>query len=253
MSPTVTPENFVLAEKGYDIADVRLSFPREDTLVVNFKYRLEESRKSRDTYIYMFIPAECRRGSAIPYFLAKDLTGEAQIKFKMTLQGVCAAETIEFTLYPDPNRDANPPFYREYVLQPYRIVRSSPAVNSETANVENFEFKDLYGWRGVFTFDYRFSEEIPLQQEEYIFVVEGFGPDAGCSFWANGHMISESSGRYEIPLDLSHNLLYPFQNCLNGLEKYTYTRAVLSVWDISGGGTGFSREFNTPYTLVKTR
>src|ERR1044071_10143392 len=60
MSPTATPENFVLAESGYDIADVRFSYPREDVLVVDFKYRLDKSRTSKVTYIYMVIPSKCK-------------------------------------------------------------------------------------------------------------------------------------------------------------------------------------------------
>src|SRR5262245_31778210 len=47
LSPTATREKLV--ESGYDIADVRFSYPEEDTLVVDFKYRLEESRQSKRT------------------------------------------------------------------------------------------------------------------------------------------------------------------------------------------------------------
>src|SRR5690349_12705552 len=56
-SPTVfatatsTPENYVLAEKGYDIADVRISYPREDRMIVSFKYHLDESHISKPAFI----------------------------------------------------------------------------------------------------------------------------------------------------------------------------------------------------------
>ena len=258
VTPTTiaNPENLVLAEKGYDIADVRLSFPREDTVVVDFKYRLDESRKSKDTYIYMTIPPQCRddvNGYSPPQYIAKNLTGEVQFIFKMTLEGVCVADSIEFTFYPDPNREANPPFYREYVLQPYRLVRNFPTLNSDTLSVANFKFTADVLWKGVFTFDYSISEEIPIPPEEYFFVVRGFGPDGGCAFWAQGPVLTGHSGEYQISLDLAYNLLFPYQNCLTGLEKYTYTTSFLYLRDAAVNKDVYSEALTDPYTIWKSR
>ncbi len=256
VTPTAiaNPENLILAEKGYDIADVRLSFPREDTVIVDFKYRLDESRKTRDTYIGMTIPPQCRddgNRDSPPQYVAKNLTGEVEFTFKLTLQGICTTDSIEFTFYSDPNRDTT--FYREYVLQPYRLVRKFPTLNSDTLSVENFQFTADVPWKGVFTFDYIISEEIPIPPEEYLFVVRGFGPYGGCAFWAQGPVITEHRGTYEITLDLANNLLFPYRNCLQGLEKYTYTRSFLYLQDAVVDKDIYSQALNDPYTIWKSR
>ena len=252
MSPTATPE--IPIAGTYDIADVRLSFPREDTVVVDFKYSLEESRRSRDTYIYMSMPPNCRDdGYYTPHYVAKDLVGEARLEFKYTLQGVCEVDAIEFVFHSDPNQAANAPFYREYVLQPYRLVRDFPTVNSNTLKIENFTFTAGSNWRGTFTFDYSISEEIPIPPEEYIFVVRGFGPDGGCAFWTNGSVVTEHSGEYQISIDLTQNLLFPYKNCLQGLEKYTYTTSFLYVRDLDSDTDIYSQALTDPYTILKSR
>lgn len=255
VSPTATPKNFVLAEKGYDIADVRYFYQREDILRVSFKYRLDESRTSKDTYIFMTIPPKCR-GNDYQYFppnyVAKDLTGEGQFTYKMTLQGVCDTDSIEFTFYPV-LENPHPPFlYSESVLQPYHLVRSFPTLNSDTITLQNFQFTPQANWSGVFTFDYAISEEIPLSLERYSIVLWSFGPDGGCSSYSEGPLITEQKGTYQIPVYLPQQLLYPYKNCLNGLEKYTYTRSGLSVGDILGGTDVYYQEVNLPYKVWKS-
>jgi hypothetical protein len=251
----VNPENLVLAESGYDIADVRYSYQREDIFTVRFKYRLDESRTSKDTYIFMTIPQKCR-GNDYRYFppnyVAKDLSGEGQFTFKMTLQGVCDADSIEFTFYPV-LENPHPPFlYSEDVLQPYHLVRSFPTFNSDMIKIQNFQFTPQANWGGVFTFDYAISEEIPLSLEQYSIVLRGFGPDGGCSSWSDGPLITEHKGKYQIPLYLPEQLLYPYKNCLKGLEKYTYTQSALYVQDNIGGTDVYYYAVNLPYTVWKS-
>jgi hypothetical protein len=256
LEPTliVNPENLVLAEQGYDIADVRLSYPGEDTLVVDFKYRLDQSRESRDTYISMTIPPQCRDDGnrySPPQYVTKKLSGEVRFTFKLTLEGTCSTDAIEFIFYSDPNKGTT--FYREYVLQPYELVRNFPTVNSDTLQVQNFQFTDNSSWKGVFTFDYRISEEIPFPKEQYRFVVRGFGPDGGCAFWAEGAVLTDHSGEYQVPLDLTYNLLFPFKNCLDGLDQYTFTSASLSLIDTIAEKSIYHQEFNISYTMLKKR
>lgn len=251
MSPTATPKNFVLAEKGYDIADVRFTYQREDILVVKFKYRLDESRTSKDSYIFMTIPPKCKGNDYQyfpPHYLAKTLTGGGQFTFKMTLQGVCDADSLEFTFYPV-LENPHPPFlYSEYVLQPYHLVRSFPTVNSDTIQIQNFKYIDIEHWSGKFTFDYDLSDKIPLPLEQYNFVIRGFGPDGGCAFYAGGPILREHHGQYQIDLYLTQNLLFPYQSCLNGLKKYTFTKSYFMVIDLMGDTTVYTQELNTPYT-----
>jgi hypothetical protein len=255
MSPTATPKNFVLAENGYDIADVRLSFPREDMMIIDFKYRLDESRKSRDTYIYMTVPSQCMdddNRNSPPQFLSKSLDGEARFEFKTTLQGVCSADGIEFTFYPDPNRGANPPFYREFVSQPYQLVRNFPTVNSGTFKVENMKFTATELWGGKITFDYAISDTIPIPSEQYKFVIYGSGPGQTCPFglW-EGPTLSQNKGEYTLTINLYRDLGSNYRNCLEGRDKVTFTDSYLSVVDILAGKTVYHQALNMPFSVLK--
>lgn len=254
LEPTqiVNPENLKLAATGYDIADVRYSYPREDRLVVNFKYQLDESRTSKDTYIFMIIPPRCRGNDYQyfpPHFVAKALTGEGEFAYKMTLQGVCDADSIEFAFYPVLEHPGPPYLYSEHVQQPYYLVRSFPTLNSDTIQLRNFQFTPQVNWRGVFSFDYAISEEIPLQLERYYMVLRSFGPDGGCPSYSDGPLITEHQGTYQIPLYLPEQLISPYASCLSGLEKYTYTRSGLYVEDILGGTDVYYHDVNFPYTV----
>jgi hypothetical protein len=254
LSPTVITENFELAKSGYDIADVRLSFPREDMVIINFKYRLDESRKSKDTYLYMTVPPQCAdddNKNSPPQFLTKRLEGEAKFEFKMTLQGVCDADGIEFIFQPAPGSDVKPPLYREYVSQPYHLVRNFPTVNSDTLKLENIKFTPNSNWGGEFTFDYAMSEEIPLPLEQYIFVMNGFGPGQTCFFWSGGPRLEQHSGKYRLNMNLYQDLAGPYQNCLKGMDKFTYTSLSLSVLDTIADRWVYHQELNIPITVLK--
>ena len=249
--PTVTSD---LREKGYDIADIRFSYPRPDTLVIKFQYRLEQERQGKRNFILVSFPKECQDDlyeAFRPWYVTEQVVGEGQITFKMTLQGVCAADSIEFTINPNENIEANQHSYQEFVLQPYQISRDYPPVNSDTLSVENFQFTGGNLWQGVFTFDYQLSEEILIPPEEYFFVVRGFGPDGGCAFWAAGPILTRNSGKYQVPLDLAYNLLFPYKNCLQGLEKYTYTMSFLYLRDKVVNQDVYSQAVSDSYTLRK--
>lgn len=253
LSPTVTPENFVLAETGYDIADVRLAFPREDMVVIDFKYRLDESRKSKDTYIYMTVPPGCMdddNKNSPPYRLAQSLTGGAKLKLKLTVEGDCTADAIEFRFYPDPNRNQTP-LFREYVLQSYRLVRSFPTVNSDTLHVENFKFTSQADWNGSFTFDYAVSEEIPFPLEQYSISVYAFGADGGCFMQAGGPILAAHTGEYRIDMNLYRDLSSMNRECINGRDHYTYTTTYLAVHDNIAGRMVYHQALNTTFPFVK--
>lgn len=251
ISPTATPENFVLADKGYDIADVRLSYPREDMMVVKFKYRLEQNRDGRQTSIVILPPKQCEDAlydAPHPEYPTQLVTGEGEITFKMTIEGVCAADLLEFVIDSDGYAKNRPFLYREFVPQPYRLVRDFPTLNSDTIKIQNFKYTDIKHWSGKFTFDYDLSDEIPLPLEQYEFLIEGFGPGGGCPFGAAGAPLTEHHGKYQIELDLTRNLSPTYWNCLNGLKKYTFTKSIMNVMDLIANRSVYKQELNTPYT-----
>jgi hypothetical protein len=223
-------------------------------MIVDFKYRLDESRKSRDTYIYMTVPAKCMdddNKNTPPSVRTNSLVGEARFEFKMTLQGICSVEGIEFTFYPNPNRDANPPFYREFVAQPYRLVRDSPTLNSDTFRVENMKFTASETWGGIFTFDYAVSDEIPMPPEQYQFVIYGFAPGQTCSFGSTGPVVTQNQGHYQLYLNLYRDMSGLYNNCLEGTDHITYTTSYLAVDDIAAGRTVYHQALNMPFTVLK--
>jgi len=251
MSPTATPRNFVLADTGYDIADVRLSYPQKDMMVVRFKYRLDKSRDGRQTSIVMLPPKHCEDtlyDTPHPEYPTQIVAGEGEIKFKMTMEGVCAADLLEFVVDSDGYAKNEPFLYRELVPQPYRLVRDFPTVNSDTIKMQNFKYTDSKHWSGEFTFDYDLSDEIPLPLEQYNIIVSGFGPGGGCPFATSGAPLTEYHGEYQVGLDLTQNLFPSYQNCLNGLEKYTFTQTYLTVRDLIADRPVYVQELNLPYT-----
>lgn len=255
LTPTlpVNPENLVLAETGYDIADVRLSFPREDMVVIDFKYRLDESRESKDTYIYMTVPPDCMdddNKNTPPNHVTRNLTGATTFTLKLTLEGDCTADAIEFRFYPDPNRNQSP-LFREYVLQSYRLTRSFPTVNSDTLHVENLKFTSRSTWNASLTFDYAVSEEIPFPLEQYSISVYAFGADGGCFMQVGGPVLVNHTGEYRIEMNLYRDINNRDRKCIDGLDHYTYTTTYLAVSDDIAGRIVYHQALNMPFPFVK--
>jgi len=255
LAPTlpVNPENLVLAEKGYDIADVRLSFPREDMVVIDFKYRLDESRRSKATYIYMTVPPTCMdddNKNVPPNHITRNLTGSAQFTLKLTFEGDCTADSIEFRFYSDPNTNQSP-LFREYVLQSYHLVRGFPTVNSDTLRVENLKFTSQSQWDGSFTFDYAVSEEIPFPLEQYSISAYAFGPDGDCFIEVRGPILVTHTGEYRIDMNLYRDLSSMDRNCIDRRDHYTYTATHLAVRDDIANRMVYHQTLNVPFPFVK--
>jgi hypothetical protein len=222
-------------------------------VVIGFKYRLDESRKSKDTYIYMTVPPDCMdddNKNSPPQYLARNLSGVTAFTLKLTLEGDCTAEAIEFRFYPDPNRNQTP-LFREYVLQSYRLVRSFPTLNSDTLHVENFKFTSQSDWSGSFTFDYAVSEEIPFPLEQYSISVYAFGADGGCFMQVGGPVLAAHTGEYRIDMNLYRDLSSMNRNCIDGRDHYTYTTTYLAVFDDIASRTVYHQALNMPFTFVK--
>ena len=256
LSPTVTPENWVLAEKGYDIAGMQLSFPREDTVNIHFKYRFDESRKDKKKSISLVFPPQCidDDNKNWPPGHTSGLTeGEVTVSYKMTLQGVCEADGILFEIRYFSEGPAVTPIYREFVSQPFRLVRDFPTVNSDTLQVENFSFTPGSNWSGEFRFDFHLSEQIPLPLEQYRFSLYGFGPDGSCPFEVRGSFLREHDGQQVIPLYLPMNYLTLYQECPGRADKYTYTASYISLFDLVAVRTVYHHPLNQQFTIFRSQ
>jgi len=101
-TPTITPENFVLAESGYDIANVRVSYPREDTMFVDFDYRLSDDIER--AMITMQLPADCRDDWVFVFDAPNtdvfDPVGSSSIRYKLPLEGTCEHESFYLNIHP---------------------------------------------------------------------------------------------------------------------------------------------------------
>jgi hypothetical protein len=224
LTPTETPENFALAESGYDIADVRISYPREDIVTIAFKYRLDEVAGALRATIYMELPRRCNDAQYGLYYRAEEPVGEGQFTFKMTLEGECSVENFEMVIWPefDDGSSASDPAYREVIKQSFSVVRNFPTLNKDVLSVSKFDYRSTGEWSGVLSFEYSISETIPIPPEEYYFSISGRGND-DCDFRADGPILTRHAGVYEIPIDLTvHMHPWQNQNCLDGYASHSY-------------------------------
>lgn len=267
MTPTQTPINYGLAETGYDIADVRYSYPRADMLVIDFKYRLDERLEGYSSVITLNLPRRCADNSWTRFyygdpevqsktlglnFITRELTGAGQIVFKMTIEGVCLAEGLEFSIWPLDYPNWPYPddlYYTEYVRQPFELSRNFPTLNSDAIAVRDFHFEPGDDWSGVLTFDYEISDEIPIQLEEYYFEISDDAGNAACFFSAAGPRITSNSGTYVMEIDLVPPDLPEEMNCWAGRGNFTYSNTRLSVEDDLAVATVFTRPITFTYTF----
>jgi len=247
LSPTATPGNLVLADKGYDIADVQLSYPRPNEVQITFQYRIHETERARAHAIGPLLPSSCTdaRSSDYPTFFMvprNSLTGNGYYNYIVKSQGGCDISSFYMVIYSPydsgrwPTSDAI--VYREQIDQPIKVVRDLPAVNSKTLTVTNFAFQTTGSWSGVFTFDYSFSPELADIIGKYRFVLGGSGMSgiAPCDLSVSGPLITRSRGAYEINIDLKKDLPQDVNgtNCRGRLDRYaslTYDQVWLSSED----------------------
>ena len=258
LTATDTPKNFVLANSGYDIADVRLSYPREDIMVIDFKYRLDERVDLEKRYadISLNMPKRCLDDYYSPYFRVKELVGTGRFTFKMTLKGTCSADTLEFSITVLPENLFNLPgggySYHETVLQPYKLTRTFPTVNSNTISMKHFNFEPKDNWSGTLTFDYNISEDIPIPPEEYHFELYSSGVAGECGFRVAGLPITEHSGVYQLEINLVSQVSDRFdKSCLDKYKHYTYSVNSLFLEDDLASHNVYRRDLNFTYRIWK--
>ena len=270
MTPTVTPVNFALAKTGFDIANVRYSYPREDMLVVDFKYRVDEKLADYSAYITAEIPRRCtdtyggggiflnddmEENSFGMYFVTRKSTGEGKITFKMTLQGTCRADGLMFKIFPlnYPSYPYPPDItYEEYVPQPYEVTRSFPTMNLDVIRIRNFQFEPQNNWSGILSFDYEISEAIPISLEQYHFAVSDRGGGKGCYYYAEGPTLTEPSGIYSFDIELDKSAARAGPDCWGRYTSYTYSETTLYMYDDLADSQVLRMPTNFSYTFWKS-
>lgn len=255
LTPTETPENFVLAESGYDIADVRLSYPREDIVMVAFKYRLDENSGATKASIMLELPRRCQDAQYGLYYRAEEAVGEGQFTFKMTLEGECSVENFEIAVWPEfeDGSSAADFAYREIIKQSFSVVRNFPTLNKDMFSVGKFEYQSTGEWSGVLSFEYSINEAIPIPPEEYYFSISGRGND-DCDFGANGPILTQHAGVYEIPINLPE-AIHPWQNqnCLDAYTSHSYGTVYFYLVDrLADSSSVDFRTLNFPIKIWRT-
>ncbi|HEX2995578.1 MAG TPA: hypothetical protein VHP14_12180 [Anaerolineales bacterium] len=246
-SPTATPENLVLADQGYDIADVQLSYPNPGEVQITFQYRIHESERAKSHAIGPLLPSSCTdaHSSDYPHFFMvprNSVTGQGSYDYIVKSQGGCDLASFYMVIYAPyssgrwPTPDAI--VYREEIDQPIKVVRDLPAMNAKTLTVEHFAFQTTDSWSGVFTFDYSFSPELADIIGKYRFVLKGSGMSgiAPCDLNVAGPLITQAAGTYEIDIDLRSDLAQDINgiDCRNRLDtdaSLTYEQIWLSSED----------------------
>jgi len=237
--PTVTPENFVLAESGSDIADVRISYPDEDIAIIDFDYRVDtqEKQPNQQIVILLLLPNSCRNDNSPPMIQVSDASGEGRLFYKQVSQGLCNVPYFDLAIkYMSqvPGNITLIDVYQERINQPLAVTRNIPSVTSQTLTIKNFSFERTGGWSGIFSFEYAFSPEIPIDTERYRFALNGMGIVYVCEFYAMGPIITEPEGRYTIAIDFyaSENFRITDSSCLTKYSTLTYDKSVLNLDDL---------------------
>jgi hypothetical protein len=262
---TATPENFVLADSGYDIADVQITYQSEDIAIITFKYRLDQSITFVPTLIEI-LPPECNNPYyrapywlAKPYFTATAPVGIGEIIYMQTSEGECSAPYFDMAIYSMRKvRDGYAEYriaYQERIKQPLKVVRSFPTINSKVLALKNISFRTTGSWSGQFTFDYTFSPEIPIANQKYRFKLFDMG-DKVCGFDVSGPVITELEGTYIIDVDLKNNIRQEILSCLSTYSSYTFSGSILLLEDlrVNGGNRGcnlYQHAVDLVYTLKK--
>lgn len=241
ITAAATLENSVLAESGFDIADVRISNPDGGSVGVDFKYRIDASEKdaSETAVINISMPAACSgvRGN---YFEAIDLTGQGQLIYRQTSQGGCELQSFDIVISFKKQYDAyNETFrevYRERIDQGFKVAGGFPIFNSRTVGVNNFTFQTTDSWSGRFRFEYAFSPDLADKIGRYQFKLKGMGDILYCEFSAAGPLINGLAGTYEINIDLRQAIAQNANgiDCLGNLAEndvLTFDQVSLSFED----------------------
>lgn len=217
VSPTATPEKFALADKGYDIANVQLSYPSPSEVQITFQYRIHEMELAKAHAIGPLLPSSCTdaRSSDYPTFFMvprNSATGGGYYHYTVKSPGRCDLDSFYMVIYSPydsgtwPTTDAI--VYREEINQPLNVVRGLPAVNAKTLTVDNFAFEGTGSWSGVFTFGYSFSPELVdvIGKQHFVLVGSGMSGIAACDLSVSGPLITDLEGTYQIEVDLKRDL-----------------------------------------------
>jgi hypothetical protein len=233
ISPTITPTltvtaiDTVLAETGYDIANISVIYPREDIMHVDFQYRLKEGIE--DAMITMQIPTDCRDHTwyyvfDFPNTTVEEPVGSASIEYKLPVEGECAHDSFYINIHPitkvGQGSNIEKLEYQEKINLPFSISRVFPTVNSDTLTVKNFRFESTGSWKGNILFDYILSEEIPLDLEKYYFSVRGIGGAGACKFQKDGEILTNHSGIYLISVSLPDDIMG--NDCTEQFTSYLF-------------------------------
>jgi hypothetical protein len=238
---TVTPENFVLAESGSDIADVRISYPREDIAVIDFDYRIDARGKRSDQQIVilLLLPNSCGydSNSSIPTIGVGSTPGHGRLTYKQIAQGQCDVPYFDLAIkysFQAPGSRILTDVYQERINQPLAVVRNFPAVSSQNLTVKNFSFETTGAWSGKFSFDYSFLPEIPVANEKYRFALSGMGGIFVCEFHAWGPVIKEAEGHYTINIDFysTQDFRITDQTCMTRYDALSYDVSLLNLEDL---------------------
>ena len=242
-TPTITPENSALAESGYDFANVKLSHPEPDRVVISFDYRIDKYNTEYKG-IGLSLPSLCPdfRNTPYPETIFRvpkgPITGKGQVEYRIKSQGECNVPFFYLVIYSPFNNGRWPTpdqaVYQERIDQPIEIVRGLPPINSKTLTTKNFLYQITGSWSGRFTFDYAFSPEIPVADERYGFALEGAGGVYVCGFYTVGPVISGVEGSYMIDIDFNtkNSFWITDQSCISRYSSLTYDQLTLSVIDL---------------------
>jgi len=270
---TVIPENFVLANKGFDIANVRVSNPNEDVVTIDFEYRIDPKIKSKSEIIVIgvWFPPACAgvNGGNIPIYgddptfmqnggiaLPSEM-GHGILSYRQETPGRCEMSSFELIITFMQKLGVNSfklrEVYREHIKQPIKVINTTSVTKfSDMVTTKNFAFQVTGPWTGKLTFDYVISPEFSARVLNARFNLDGKGDILYCRPQASGPYITGLEGTYVINVDMNqyNSADKRSVSCHNKLEKYgslTFDQVALSL----DGSNNNQQYIDFKFTLKK--
>lgn len=258
MTSTITPppENFALAENGFDIADVRVVSVQADTVRIDFKYRTERNyalKPNQRLAVVLLIPSICEeKNNTDPFFNITDPVGSGEIIYNQKTKSRCSLPFFDLAIEVIGRYDATDvPFkevYRERIQQPLEVTGNVAAIDARNLTVKNIEFHTSGPWSGQLTFDYAFRSDVSLAPGRYRFVMRAGAVVRACSLWTDGPAINSLEGKYILAINLSSA---EDPTCLNTRDSFSYEGATISLKDDLTDAEPYSHAIGFTITLKK--
>jgi hypothetical protein len=236
-TPTITPENFGLAESGFDIADVRVVTVQADTVHINFKYQIDRNyvlQPDQKLFVMLLIPTNCKdEHTNDPRYYFEDSIGTGWLAYRQYSSSRCSLPFFDMTINViDKDDDTNVHFqevYRERIKQPLEVAGNLSIIDARNLTIKNVEFHTTGSWSGQLTFEYAFRSDVPLASQQYLFLLVGDAVVRPCSFSAEGPLLNRLEGRYIIDIQLSTTADL---TCLNKHNSFSYTGGMIVLQDV---------------------